>query len=170
MTPATNARMSIDTGKSRRGRPRVDSEDVSARMERGMLDALDAWIAAQPEPRPGRSEAIRRLVADAFDSGRPPTRSSELWKCPRRRPGRESRAGIDRREAGREAPEGREMKSYAWLSRRASGIASLGAISRGRAETGASRLAIRVQSSQLKIESYLGTKNAIAIVPKENRR
>ena len=58
--------MSIDTGKSRRGRPRVDSEDVSARMERGMLDALDAWIAAQPEPRPGRSEAIRRLVAEAL--------------------------------------------------------------------------------------------------------
>jgi hypothetical protein len=66
MTPATNARMSIDTGKSRRGRPRVDSEDVSARMERGMLDALDAWIAAQPEPRPRRSEAIRRLVAEAL--------------------------------------------------------------------------------------------------------
>jgi hypothetical protein len=58
--------MSIDTGKSRRGRPRVDSEDVSARMERGMLDAVDAWIAAQPEPRPGRSEAIRRLVAEAL--------------------------------------------------------------------------------------------------------
>src|SRR5579863_8076010 len=66
MTPATNARMSIDTGKSRRGRPRVDSEDVSARMERGMLDAVDAWIAAQPEPRPRRSEAIRRLVAEAL--------------------------------------------------------------------------------------------------------
>lgn len=66
MTPATNARMSIDNGKSRRGRPRVDSEDVSARMERGMLDAVDAWIAAQPEPRPGRSEAIRRLVAEAL--------------------------------------------------------------------------------------------------------
>jgi hypothetical protein len=24
---------------------------------------LNAWIAAQPEPRPGRPEAIRRLIA-----------------------------------------------------------------------------------------------------------
>ena len=61
------SRMSIDTGKkSRRGRPRVDSEEVSARLERRMLDALDARIAAQPEPRPTRSEAIRRLVAEAL--------------------------------------------------------------------------------------------------------
>jgi Arc/MetJ-type ribon-helix-helix transcriptional regulator len=28
--------------------------------------ALDAWIAAQPEPRPSRSEAIRRLLAQAL--------------------------------------------------------------------------------------------------------
>jgi hypothetical protein len=30
------------------------------------LDALDAWIAAQPEPRPTRPEAIRRLLAEAL--------------------------------------------------------------------------------------------------------
>jgi len=28
--------------------------------------ALDSWIAAQPEPRPSRSEAIRRLLAEAL--------------------------------------------------------------------------------------------------------
>ena len=92
--------------KSRRGRPRVDFEEVSARLERRMLDALDAWIAAQPEPRPTRSEAIRRLVAEALGmpaavkSPRCPprrTRSFELWKCQRRRLRRASHADGDRR-------------------------------------------------------------------------
>jgi Arc/MetJ-type ribon-helix-helix transcriptional regulator len=41
------------------GRPRVDSEDVQVRLTRPALDTLDAWIAAQPEPRPSRPEAIR---------------------------------------------------------------------------------------------------------------
>ena len=41
------------------GRPRVDSEDVRVRLTRPALDTLDAWIAAQPEPRPSRPEAIR---------------------------------------------------------------------------------------------------------------
>ena len=27
---------------------------------------IDAWIAAQPEPRPSRPEAMRRLVAEAL--------------------------------------------------------------------------------------------------------
>ena len=27
---------------------------------------IDAWIATQPEPRPSRSEAIRRLLAQAL--------------------------------------------------------------------------------------------------------
>lgn len=30
------------------------------------LDALDAWIAAQPEPRPSRSEAIRLILSQAL--------------------------------------------------------------------------------------------------------
>lgn len=36
------------------------------------LDALDRWIAAQPEPRPSRADAIRMLLVDALkaaDSG-----------------------------------------------------------------------------------------------------
>jgi hypothetical protein len=35
-------------------------------LSRSALDALDAWIAAQPEPRPSRPEAIRRLLGEAL--------------------------------------------------------------------------------------------------------
>ena len=31
------------------------------------LDALDAWIAREPEPRPSRPEAVRRLLAVALE-------------------------------------------------------------------------------------------------------
>jgi hypothetical protein len=48
------------------GRPRVDSEDVHVRLTRPAVDALDAWIAAQPEPRLTRPEAIRRLLVEAL--------------------------------------------------------------------------------------------------------
>jgi hypothetical protein len=30
------------------------------------LSALDAWITGQPEPKPTRPEAIRRLLAEAL--------------------------------------------------------------------------------------------------------
>ncbi len=50
--------------KSRRGRPRVDSDIVTARVGRPVLDAMDTWIAAQPEPRPSRPEAIRLALKD----------------------------------------------------------------------------------------------------------
>jgi hypothetical protein len=60
-------RMSVYAGKkSNRGRPRVDSEEVFARFDRRLLDALDAWIAAHPEPRPSRPEAIRRILSQAL--------------------------------------------------------------------------------------------------------
>ena len=35
-------------------------------MERTLIDRLDAWIVAQPEPRPSRPEAIRRLLDEAL--------------------------------------------------------------------------------------------------------
>ena len=50
------------------GRPKVDSEEVGVRMNRALLDVLDAWIAAQPEPRPGRPEAVRRLLQAALEA------------------------------------------------------------------------------------------------------
>ena len=36
------------------------------RMPIALSRAVDAWIAAQPEPRPTRPEAIRRLLAEAL--------------------------------------------------------------------------------------------------------
>ena len=58
--------MSIDAGKKQlRGRPRVDSEEVAVRMDRPLLDALDAWRGAQDD-KPGRPEAVRRVLAEHF--------------------------------------------------------------------------------------------------------
>jgi hypothetical protein len=39
---------------------------VVAMLEPAELDALDAWIAARPEPRPSRAEAVRLLLAEAL--------------------------------------------------------------------------------------------------------
>lgn len=33
-------------------------------MHRPLLDGLDAWIAAQPDPKPSRPEAIREAVSE----------------------------------------------------------------------------------------------------------
>ena len=44
----------------------TDSEPVRVRLERPLLEALDAWIATQPEPRPSRPRAIRLLLADGL--------------------------------------------------------------------------------------------------------
>lgn len=63
--------MSINAGKkSGRGRPRRDTEEVAVRMERLTLDHLDAWIAQQPEPIPGRPEAIRRIIKSVLNPER----------------------------------------------------------------------------------------------------
>ena len=62
-----NFRMLIDAGKkSRRGRPRVDTEEVGTRFPRDTLIGLDAYVAALPEPRPSRPEAIRFLLRDSL--------------------------------------------------------------------------------------------------------
>jgi hypothetical protein len=37
------------------------------RVQPPALDALDAWIARQPEPKPSRPEAVRRLLAAALE-------------------------------------------------------------------------------------------------------
>lgn len=74
--------MSIDAGKkSRRGRPRVDTEEVGTRFPRDTLDALDAYVIAQPEPRPSRPEAIRFLLRDSLTGLgylRPPADDPEM--------------------------------------------------------------------------------------------
>jgi hypothetical protein len=40
----------------------VDATPVNTRLPPADLAALDAWIAAQPEPQPSRPEAIRQLL------------------------------------------------------------------------------------------------------------
>lgn len=42
----------------------MDSEAVNTRMERPMLDALDAFAADQGDPVPSRPEAVRRALAE----------------------------------------------------------------------------------------------------------
>jgi Arc/MetJ-type ribon-helix-helix transcriptional regulator len=37
---------------------------LNFRSPRELTKALDAWIKQQPEPRPSRSEAIRRALSD----------------------------------------------------------------------------------------------------------
>ena len=61
--------MSTDAGKkSGRVQSADDGEEVRAQLERGLLVKLDAWIAEQPDPHPSRSEAIRRILAQALES------------------------------------------------------------------------------------------------------
>ena len=39
---------------------------LNFRAPAALTTQLDAWIAVQPEPRPSRSEAIRRLLTEAL--------------------------------------------------------------------------------------------------------
>jgi hypothetical protein len=56
--------MSIDTDKKRRGgRPATGRDPLVAfRIPKYLTDALMAWAAQQPD-NPGKSEAIRRILA-----------------------------------------------------------------------------------------------------------
>jgi hypothetical protein len=60
--------MSIRDINKSRGRPKTTGLGVPAlvRLHPPLLDNLDAWIAAHPEPRPSRPEAIRRLLDEAL--------------------------------------------------------------------------------------------------------
>jgi hypothetical protein len=51
----------LNTKKSKIGRPTVDSEAVTVRLERSSLTRLDDWRRNQPD-LPTRPEAIRRLI------------------------------------------------------------------------------------------------------------
>jgi hypothetical protein len=39
---------------------------VGLRLYPDIEEALEAWISAQPEPRPSKPEAIRRILREAF--------------------------------------------------------------------------------------------------------
>lgn len=47
------------------GRPTTKVK-IESRLSEDLSRRIDAWIAAQPEPRPTRPEAIRRLLAEAL--------------------------------------------------------------------------------------------------------
>jgi hypothetical protein len=48
-------------------RPKVKTEQIDeSRLTEELSGQIDAWIAAQPEPRPTRSEAIRRLLSETL--------------------------------------------------------------------------------------------------------
>jgi hypothetical protein len=47
-------------------RPTEPDPTDQARLREEVRKKVDAWIAAQPEPRPSRSEAIERLLAEAL--------------------------------------------------------------------------------------------------------
>jgi len=56
---------SISGTSKKRGRPSTGiGGNVGLRLYPEMEQALDAWIAAQPEPRPSRPEAIRLALRD----------------------------------------------------------------------------------------------------------
>lgn len=68
--------MSIDGAKKSRGRPTVDSHAINVRIERSLLDSIDAFASAEPDA-PTRPEAIRRLVEKGLgESPRAPRRST----------------------------------------------------------------------------------------------
>jgi hypothetical protein len=43
---------------------------IEARVSEDLSRRIDAWIAARPEPRPNRPEAVRRMVAAALGKAR----------------------------------------------------------------------------------------------------
>lgn len=57
----------LNDAKKPKGRPKVDSEAVNVRLERKVLDSLDAWRREQLD-LPTRPEAIRRLVEAGLDA------------------------------------------------------------------------------------------------------
>lgn len=55
--------MASPTGdNTRRKRPPQAGELIGVRLQPDALARLDAWIAAQPDPKPSRPEALRRLA------------------------------------------------------------------------------------------------------------
>jgi hypothetical protein len=54
--------------EKKRGRPSIGKGlQFNASFRPEVAAQIDTWIARQPEPRPSRSEAIRRLVEKALE-------------------------------------------------------------------------------------------------------
>lgn len=56
------ARSRLSDIKKKMGRPRVGSTLIAVRLPPDELAALDAWIAAQDDPKPSRPEALRQFA------------------------------------------------------------------------------------------------------------
>jgi hypothetical protein len=55
------------TEKRSRGRPKTGiGPNIGLRLYPELDAALDAWIAKQPDPKPSRPEAIRRILRGAL--------------------------------------------------------------------------------------------------------
>jgi hypothetical protein len=54
------------TVKKKVGRPPVGATQLNVRFPPDELAELDAWIAAQDDPKPTRPEALRRLASKAI--------------------------------------------------------------------------------------------------------
>lgn len=49
--------------KKKRGpKPTGQGKQIQVRMHAALLNAVDNWIAEQPDPKPGRPEAVRELL------------------------------------------------------------------------------------------------------------
>jgi hypothetical protein len=60
-------RSTVLAEKKKRGPPATGKgEQIVVRMQPAPLSRLDAWIERQPDPRPSRAEAIRRLLEERF--------------------------------------------------------------------------------------------------------
>ena len=63
---------SISVVQKKRGRPSTGQDPVTAiRLSPDLRDRLDAWISRQEDPKPSRSEAIRRFVESALAAEAP---------------------------------------------------------------------------------------------------
>jgi len=61
---------SIADSSKKRGRPTTGiGKAIGLRLYPDLEARLDAWIARQPEPRPSRPEAIRRILAEHLHHG-----------------------------------------------------------------------------------------------------
>ena len=61
------AASTVVPAKKKRGPPATGKgHQISVRLQPSALERLDIWIVAQPEPKPSRPEAIRRLVDKAL--------------------------------------------------------------------------------------------------------
>lgn len=55
------------TEKRKRGRPPTGiGRNIGLRLYPEMEAAIEAWIARQPDPKPSKPEAIRRLLGEAL--------------------------------------------------------------------------------------------------------